>query len=121
MLSQGNTAEPFPTIRVQNVHPKLLPGFLKYLGQFRYQTFFGQLGGARYFAHPWIDGQIFSFKPLPTLEAGVNHTIDFGGAHNYSYNSLGFFGRATGFGTGNPKCGKTHSRCGGYVSCTITP
>ncbi|MDO8432787.1 MAG: capsule assembly Wzi family protein [Candidatus Binatus sp.] len=119
LLAQGNNAEPFPAIRVQNVHPQLLPGFLKYLGQFRYQAFFGQLGGARYFSHPWIDGQIFSFKPLPALEFGITHTIMFGGAHNDNYSALGFFGRATGFNTGSSNGANTNSRVGAYVSLVI--
>jgi hypothetical protein len=114
-LSQGNNAIPFPALRIQNVHPTLLPGFLRYLGQFRYQAFFGQLDDNRYFAHPWIDGQIFSFKPLPTFEIGFTHTIVFGGRYNDNYSFSGFIGRATGFETGNPTSGNTNSRGGIYL------
>jgi len=77
-LSQSDNASPFPALRIQNIHPTLLPWVFRYLGQFRYQIFFGQLDGDRYFAHPWIDGEIFSFKPLPNFEFGFTHTIDFG-------------------------------------------
>jgi hypothetical protein len=108
-------ASPFPALRLQNIHPKLLPGFLRYLGQFRYQVFFGQLDGDRYFSHPWIDGQIFSFKPLPTFEFGFTHAILFGGNHNDNYDFQGFIGRATGFATGNPNGANTHSRGGVYL------
>jgi Capsule assembly protein Wzi len=38
-LSQSNNTSPFPAVRAQNIHPKLLPGFLRYLGQFRYIKF----------------------------------------------------------------------------------
>lgn len=114
-LSQSNNAPPFPALRIQNIHPTLLPGIFRYLGQFRYQMFFGQLDGDRYVAHPWIDGQIFSFKPLPTFEIGFTHTIDFGGLHNNNYSMPGFLGRATGFATGNPANGNTNSRGGIYL------
>jgi hypothetical protein len=114
-LSQGNNASPFPALRIQNIHPTLLPGFLRYLGQFRYQAFFGQLDDDRYFAHPWIDGQIFSFKPLPTFEIGFTHTIVFGGRYNDNYSFSGFVGRATGFDTGSPTSGNTNSRGGIYL------
>ena len=114
-LSQGNNTSPFLALRLQNIHPTLLPGFLRYLGQFRYQGFFGQLDGDRYNSHPWIDGQIFSFKPLPNFEFGFTHTIDFGGRYNDNYNLSGFIGRATGFNTGNPENGDTNSRGGIYL------
>jgi hypothetical protein len=114
-LMFSNNASPFPAVRIQNIHPKLLPWFFRYLGQFRYQVFFGQLDDDRYFKHPWIDGQIFSFKPLPTFEIGFTHAILFGGSHNNNYDAEGFLGRATGFRTGNPSEGNTHSRGGAYV------
>jgi hypothetical protein len=114
-LSQSNNTSPFVALRFQNIHPTLLPYFLRYLGQFRYQAFFGQLDGDRYNSHPWIDGQIFSFKPLPNFEFGITHTINFGGRYNDSYNLSGFIGRATGFNTGNYQDGQTNSRGGFYL------
>ena len=118
-LSQSDNAQPFAAVRMQNIHPTLLPGILRYLGQFRYQVFFGQLDDNRYFAHPWIDGQIVSFKPMPNFEFGFNHTIDFGGRHNDNYSAMGFIGRATGFATGNPKGANTNSRVGAYAKLII--
>jgi Capsule assembly protein Wzi len=118
-LSQGNNATPFVALRAQNIHPTLLPGFLRYLGQFRYQVFFGQLDGDRYNSHPWIDGQIFSFKPLPNFEFGFTHTIAFGGRYNDNYSFGGFIGRATGFNTGNPQSANTNSRGGIYLKFYI--
>ncbi len=114
-LAQSDNASPFPALRVQNIHPLILPWIFRYLGQFRYQAFFGQLDGDRYFAHPWIDGEIFSFKPLPTFEIGFTHTIDFGGVHNDTYSIPGFLGRATGFATGSPVGANTNSRGGVYL------
>jgi hypothetical protein len=114
-LMFANNTSPFPALRLQNIHPKLLPWFLRYLGQFRFQLFFGQLDDDRYFEHPWISGEITSFKPLPTFEIGFDHAILFGGAHNNDYTAEGFIGRATGFATGNPDNGNTHSRGGVYL------
>jgi hypothetical protein len=114
-LSQSDNSSPFPAVRVQNIHPILLPGIFRYLGQFRYQLFFGQLDGERYVAHPWIDGQILSFKPLPTFEFGFTHAIMFGGLHNNNYSFLGFLGRASALATGNPVGANTNSRAGIYL------
>lgn len=114
-LSQGDNSSPFPAVRIQNIHPLLLPGIFRYFGQFRYQLFFGQLDGERYVAHPWIDGQIFSFKPLPTFEFGFTHAIMFGGRHNNNYSFLGFLGRASALATGNPAGANTNSRAGIYL------
>ena len=113
-ISQSNNASPFPAIRLQTVHPTQLPGVFRYLGQFRSQFFFGQMDDHRYFWHPYLFGQIFSFKPLPTFEFGFDHTIMFGGRHNDNYGVAGFLGRATGFSTGSPADGNTHSRGGIY-------
>jgi Capsule assembly protein Wzi len=118
-LSQSNNTSPFVALRGQNIHPKLLPGFLRYLGQFRYQLFFGQLDGDRFNAHPWIDGQIVSFKPLPNFEFGFTHTIDFGGRFNDNYGLTGFISKATGFNTGSLQSGNTNSRGGIYLKFDI--
>jgi hypothetical protein len=114
-LAQSNASSPFPALRFQNIHPTLLPGFLRYLGQFRFQGFFGQLNSERYFSHSWIDGEMFSFKPLPNFEFGFTHTIQFGGTHNNGYSLAGFIGRATGFATGSSSSGNTHSQGGIYL------
>jgi Capsule assembly protein Wzi len=118
-LAQGDNAAPFPALRVQNVHPTLLPSLLRYLGQFRFEIFLGELDGKRQFAHPWIDGEIFALKPLPTFEIGFTHAIMFGGRFNDHYSPAGFVGRATGFATGNPNAGNTNSRAGVYLKFYI--
>ncbi len=114
-LSQSDNATPFPAGRIQNVHPIILPWIFKYLGQCRFQAFFGQLEGDRYFSHPWIDGEILAFKPTPNFEIGFTHTIMFGGTHNDNYSIPGFLGRATGFATGSPIGANTNSRAGVYL------
>ena len=126
-ISQSDNADPIPGFRLQNVHPFLLPGFLRYLGQFRVQLFFGELDAGRIlsrptassplatFAHPWIDGEAVSLRTLPNLEWGINHTIMFGGRGNNGYSLLGFLGRATAISTGNPSSGNTHSEAGVFL------
>jgi hypothetical protein len=126
-LSQSNNASPIPGLRVQNVHPIILPWIFRYLGQFRFQAFFGQIDGDRAppptanfppnktFSRPWIDGQILAFKPLPNFEIGFTHAIMFGGAGNDNYTALGFLGRASGLSTGNAQVANTNSRAGAYL------
>jgi hypothetical protein len=126
-LAQSTNADPIPGFRLQNVHPKILPGPFRYLGQFRMQVFFGRLDAGRVlsrpsptspiatFARPWIDGQILSFRTLPNFEWGITHAIMFGGVGNSNYSLAGFFGRATAISTGNPADGNTHSEGGVYL------
>ncbi len=122
-LSEGDNARPFPALRVANVHPSYLPGFLRYLGPMRYEVFFGQLDHyrpfeqppglrTRSFPYPWLSGQIVVFKPLSTFEIGITHVIMFGGSGNDNYSWMGFFGRATGISPGNPASGNTNSQAG---------
>jgi len=118
-LSQSNNATPFKALRIQGIHPTHLPWFLKYLGLFRWSSFFGQLDDDRTYSSPWIDGQNFSFKPLPNFELGFNHTIEFGGRGNNNYSLSGFFGHASGLFTGNPAQGNTNSRGGVYLKLYV--
>ena len=114
-LAQSDNAYPFLAVRLQNIHPIHLHWIFRYLGPFRFQIFFGQLDDDRYFSQPWIDGEIFSFKPLPTFEFGLTHTIMFGGDFNNNYTWMGFLGRATGLSTGSPIGANTNSRGGIYL------
>jgi hypothetical protein len=129
-LSQGNNARTFPALTLANVHPRLLPGFLRYLGPFRHQIFIGRLDHGRYaeapatqtapaidanYSYPWISGQIITFKPLPTFEFGLDHVIMFGGTNNSNYGWTGWLGRATGLNTGNASQGNTNSRAGVFL------
>ena len=127
-LSQGNNARTFPALTFQNVHPSLLPWFFRYLGPFRHQIFIGKLDNGRYaetfvsgrpitanYSYPWISGQVFAFKPLPTFEFGIHHVIMFGGTDNNNYGWTGWLGRATGLNTGNASQGNTNSRAGIFL------
>jgi hypothetical protein len=111
-LSQSNNAQPFPALRIQNIHPGHLPGILRYLGLYRYQAFLGQLNAGRTFSRPFISGQVITFRTLPHLEWGIDHTIMFGGSGNDNYSPLGFLGRMTGLDTGNANQGNTNTRFG---------
>ena len=122
-LSQGNNAPPFYALRLQSVHPSYLPGFLRYLGPFRHQEFFGQLDHYRPFngdpgraySRPWLSGQTIAFKPLPTFEIGFTHVVMFGGHNNDNYNFPGFLGRATGLDTGSTSNGNTNTQAGVFA------
>ena len=126
-IEQSNNADPIPGFRFQNVHPFILPGFFRYLGQFRLQVFFGRLDAGRTptvqfgtgkvetFARPWFDGEIVSFRTLPNFEWGITHAIMFGGAGNNGYSWAGFLGRATGFNTGSAASGNTNSEGGIFL------
>jgi hypothetical protein len=115
-LSQGDNAMPFWGVTIDNIHPKYLPGPLRYLGPGRREIFMGQGDGDKLpWTHPWIIGHNLVFKPLPWVELGMTRAIMFGGAHNDHYNFLGFLGRATGINTGSAQEGQTNSRGGGYL------
>src|SRR5208282_1020744 len=101
-LSQGNNAPNFPALTFTNVHPQLLPGFLRYLGPFRHQIFLGKLDHDRFaqnpgnfppvnlsYSYPWISGQVIAFKPFPNFELGFDHVIIFGGTGNDNYGWTG--------------------------------
>ncbi len=126
-IAQSNNADPIPGFRLQNTHPKILPFFLRYLGQFRMQVLFGRLDAGRVpsapsptspdvtFARPFISGQILSFRTLPNFEWGLTHAIMFGGHGNSNYGWAGFVGRATGINTGSNSSGNTNSQAGVYL------
>jgi hypothetical protein len=115
-LDQDNNAKPFPALTWQNIHPRSLPWFLRYLGPGRRQIYLGQLDGQRASSqHPWIAGHVLVFKPLPSFEFGFTRQIIFGGRNNDNYTFTGFMGRFTGIATGNPANGQTKSRGGGFL------
>ena len=96
-LSQSNNAAAVPGA----AHPEypsedICRGIFRYLGLYRYQAFLGQLNADRTFARPWLSGQVITFKTLPYLEWGLDHTIMFGGSGNDNYGPLGFVGDLTG-------------------------
>ena len=94
-MNFSNNAEPVMMARFDRTQPLPMPGFLKFLGPMRLQTFIGRLSGQQ-FEHvantyygtysqslsdqPYIMGQKVSFKLTPNLEIGVSRTGIFGGA-----------------------------------------
>jgi Capsule assembly protein Wzi len=118
-LSQSDNASPFPALRIQNIHPGHLPGFLRYLGLYRYQAFLGQLDSERKFSRPWLSGHMITFRTLPYFEWGLEHTIMFGGSGNDDYSASGFLGNLTGLSTGNSKVANTNTRFGIFAKVYI--
>jgi Capsule assembly protein Wzi len=118
-LSQSNNGEPFPALRIQNIHPGHLPWVLRYLGLYRYQAFLGQLNAGRTFSRPWLSGHVISFRTLPSLEWGLEHTIMFGGSGNNNYGPGGFLGNLTGLSTGNSADSNTNSRFGIFAKAYV--
>ena len=119
-LTQGDNAQPFSALTIENTHPSYLPWILRYLGPSRRELFMGQLDSDRARSqHPWIVGSILAFKPLPTFELGFTRTIIFGGRGNDHYGPMGFLGRFTGIATGNPAEGNTKSRGGVFFKLHI--
>jgi hypothetical protein len=111
-LSQSNNGQPFPALRIQNIHPGHLPWVLRYLGLYRYQAFLGQLNAGRTFSKPWLSGHVITFRTLPFFEWGLEHTIMFGGSGNDNYGPGGFLGNLTGLSTGNSSQYNTNTRFG---------
>jgi hypothetical protein len=111
-LSQSNNAQPFPALRIQNIHPGHLPWIFRYLGLYRYQAFLGQLNSGRTFSRPWISGHVITFRTLPFFEWGIDHAIMFGGSGNDTYSAAGFLGDVTGLSTGNAHTANTNTRFG---------
>lgn len=93
-MNFSNNAEPVMMARLDRTQPLPMPGFLKFLGPMRLQTFVGRLSG-QHFEHvgnsyfgtysqplsdqPYIMGQKVSFRLTPNLEIGVSRTGIFGG------------------------------------------
>src|SRR3984957_12724366 len=111
-LSQSNNGQPFPALRIQNIHPGHLPSILRYLGLYRYQAFLGQLNSGRTFSRPWLSGHVITFRTLPSFEWGLEPTIMSGGSGNDNYSAGGFLGDVTGLSTGNSSVSNTNTRFG---------
>ena len=78
MLVSDNI-DPVPMLKVNQVEPILLPGFLERLGPVRVQAFFGRLAGYHFPPRPYIHGEKILLKPTPNLEVGISRTtIAFG-------------------------------------------
>jgi membrane-associated phospholipid phosphatase len=78
-LLWNNNIEPMDMARLVNPEPFELPSFLHFLGPMKFDQFFGRLEGHYYIRRPFLLGQKFSFKPLPSLEFGFGRTLEIGG------------------------------------------
>jgi membrane-associated phospholipid phosphatase len=104
----NDNIDPVNMVRLVNPEPVYLPGFLKHLGPFRIDQFFGRLGGHPYVPRPFIYGQKFNFKPFSFMELGFGRRTTLGGTGSSGINVLNgrdllssFFGIATGGVPGN--------------------
>ena len=77
MLS--NNAEPFYSLRINQVDPIWIPGLSKIFGPFRFDNFFGKLSEHQFPASPYFYGQKVNFQPTPNLEFGFSRDAVIGG------------------------------------------
>ncbi|HWZ42677.1 MAG TPA: capsule assembly Wzi family protein [Candidatus Saccharimonadales bacterium] len=92
----SNNAEPLYMFRVDQTSPRKLPGFMGFLGPYRFEFWVGKLTGehvvvtqdatgfvARFGRslerQPMLNGQKLNFRPTPNLEFGVGKTGLWGG------------------------------------------
>jgi hypothetical protein len=91
MLASDNI-DPIPMIKVDQVEPIVLPGFLKYMGPVRIQGFFGRLYG--HYSPPGPPGPYFHgekvlLKPTPNLEIGFSKSaVAFGQGVPFTLSNL---------------------------------
>ena len=94
-LMLNDNADPINMFRISRVSPFKLPSFLGWLGPMKLELFLGQLSGHQFvfqtdtgivgtFGHslarqPFIQGEMFSFKPTPNFEFGFSLTTLFAG------------------------------------------
>jgi hypothetical protein len=83
-----DNAAPLDMLKVSNPTPSILPGFLGYLGPFRYTLFCAQLETDRDFPNTKYGGSRVDFKPTPNFEIGMSHTFQFGGTGSLSSGSF---------------------------------
>ena len=74
-----NNAEPVPGVRLRNPEPIPMPGFLSFLGTFRYDLFAARLEAGRPVPNPILSGVRLSLRPNRYLEIGASRAIQYGG------------------------------------------
>jgi hypothetical protein len=75
----NNNIDPLLMLKVNQVEPIVLPGFLDRLGPVRVQAFIGRLANYHDPTAPYIHGEKILLKPTPNLEIGFSRTtIAFG-------------------------------------------
>ena len=105
MLFSDNS-NPVPMLKVNQVEPFVLPGFLEYLGPVRVQAFMGRLSGDQYPRGHYIHGEKILLKPTPNLEVGISRTTEaFGQGIPFTFRNLfaTYFSVTDVFGVANPR------------------
>jgi len=105
MLFSDNT-DPVLMLKINEVDPIVLPGFLEYLGPVRVQAFFGRLAGDHFPPKPYIHGEKILLKPTPNLEVGFSRTTEaFGQGIPFTFRNLfaTYFSVSDVFGAVNPQ------------------
>ena len=75
MLFSDNS-DPLPMVKINQVEPMVLPGFLRYLGPIRVQAFFARTLGNEYPRGPYVHGEKIMFKPTRNWEFGLSRTTE---------------------------------------------
>jgi len=78
-MLMSNNIDPVLMLKINQVEPIVLPGFLEYLGPVRAEAFMGRLAGYQSPPAPYMHGEKVLLKPTPNLEIGFSRTtIAFG-------------------------------------------
>lgn len=86
-LSFSDNAEPFYSFRFTSTAPIVLPGFLRYLGEFRLDLIGGKLSGHHLPARPLLNGQKLTWNITKDIELGFTRWSLFDGAGVHGFNA----------------------------------
>jgi len=102
-LMVSNNADPMYSVRLSRTAPLMLPGFLKLLGQIRFEVMFAKLSGHQFPQRPFFNLQKISFHPTENLEVGFTRASLWAGVgHPFTIGTLGKnFGSLTSPNGGN--------------------
>jgi hypothetical protein len=102
----SNNIDPVPMVKVNQVEPIVLPGFLENLGPVRVQAFMARLAGDHFPPRPYIHGEKILLKPTANLEVGISRTTEaFGQGIPFTFGNLfaTYFSVSDVFGFANPQ------------------
>lgn len=86
----SNNAESLYMLRISQMSPIMLPGFLHWLGLARIDGYFGKLAGHELPRAPYTHGLKLTLKPTKNLELGFSRTVVFAGVgHPLTLKSFG--------------------------------
>ncbi len=88
MLGSDNV-DPILMLRINQVQPIVLPGFLSFMGPVRVQAYFGRLSGNEYPRGPYVHGEKALLKPTRNLEIGFSRSTEaFGQGIPFTFHNL---------------------------------